>query len=136
MRRFHLPTGAQEIFDQMIVKVFAQIWQFAGETTKVAQPQQIYPFSFLEFRLEEPMLLTNVDGELSCISNVCTHRGNILCHSPGKSRQITCAHHGRRFNLQGEFQHMPQFKEGLNFPRKADDLTRFPLLQWGPWLLL
>jgi choline monooxygenase len=125
---------SQEIFDLLIEKVFAQTWQFAGDTTKVALPQQIHPFNFLEFGLEEPMLLTNVDGELSCISNVCTHRGNILCHSPGKSRQITCAYHGRRFNLQGEFQHMPQFKEALNFPRKADDLFRFPLRQWGPWL--
>ncbi|MDP2042339.1 MAG: SRPBCC family protein [Algoriphagus sp.] len=125
---------SQEVFDLLIEKVFAQTWQFAGDTTKVALSQQIHPFSFLEFGLEEPMLLTNVDGELSCISNVCTHRGNILCHSPGKSRQITCTYHGRRFNLQGEFQHMPQFKEALNFPRKADDLTRFPLLQWGPWL--
>jgi choline monooxygenase len=125
---------SQEVFDLLIEKVFAQTWQFAGDTTKVALSQQIHPFSFLEFGLEEPMLLTNVDGELSCISNVCTHRGNILCHSPVKSRQITCAYHGRRFNLRGEFQHMPQFKEALNFPRKADDLTRFPLLQWGPWL--
>jgi choline monooxygenase len=125
---------SQEVFDLLIEKIFAQTWQFAGDTTKVALSPQIHPFSFLEFGLEEPMLLTNVDGELSCISNVCTHRGNILCHSPGKSRQITCAYHGRRFNLQGEFQHMPQFKEALNFPRKADDLTRFPLLQWGPWL--
>ncbi len=132
-----LPTSfyrSQEVFDLLIEKIFAQTWQFAGDTTKVALSPQIHPFSFLEFGLEEPMLLTNVDGELSCISNVCTHRGNILCHSPGKSRQITCAYHGRRFNLQGEFQHMPQFKEALNFPRKADDLTRFPLLQWGPWL--
>jgi choline monooxygenase len=125
---------SQEVFDQLIEQVFAKTWQFAGDTTKVSLPQQVYPFSFLEFGLEEPMLLTNSDGQLSCISNVCTHRGNILCHAPGKSRQITCAYHGRRFDLKGEFQHMPQFKEAQDFPRKADDLTRFPLLQWGPWL--
>ena len=29
---------------------------------------------------------------------------------------------------------MPQFKEALDFPRKSDNLTNFPFLQWGPWL--
>jgi choline monooxygenase len=125
---------SQEVFDQLIEQVFAKTWQFAGDSSRVSLPQQVYPFPFLEFGLEEPMLLTNSDGQLSCISNVCTHRGNILCHAPGKSRQISCGYHGRRFSLEGEFQHMPQFKEATNFPRKADDLTRFPLLQWGPWL--
>lgn len=125
---------SQEVFDLLIEQVFAKTWQFAGDSSRVSLPQQVYPFSFLEFSLEEPMLLTNSESQLSCISNVCTHRGNILCHTPGKSRQITCGYHGRRFSLEGEFQHMPQFKEAMDFPRKADDLTRFPLLQWGPWL--
>ena len=125
---------SEEIFNLLIEKVFAKTWQYAGDTTQVCLTQQIHPFYFLEFALEEPMLLTNSDGQLSCISNVCTHRGNILCHSPSKSRQITCSYHGRRFNLQGDFQHMPQFKEALDFPRKSDNLTRFPFLQWGPWL--
>jgi choline monooxygenase len=125
---------SEEIFNLLIEKVFAKTWQYAGDTTQVSLSQQIHPFYFLEFALEEPMLLTNSDGKLSCISNVCTHRGNILCHSPMKSRQITCSYHGRRFNLQGDFQHMPQFKEALDFPRKSDNLTNFPFLQWGPWL--
>jgi len=124
---------SQEVFDLLIDKVFAKTWQFIGDRTMVALPQQVKPLHFLEFGLEEPMLLTNDNDQISCISNVCTHRGNILCHDPCKNRQITCAYHGRRFNLQGEFQHMPEFKEAKDFPRKADDLHRFPLKQWGPW---
>lgn len=125
---------SQEVFDDLIDRVFAKTWQFIGDKSVVALPQQVKPISFLEFGLEEPLLLTNESDEISCISNVCTHRGNILCHDPCKSRQITCAYHGRRFNLQGEFQYMPEFKEAKNFPRKEDDLHRFPLKQWGPWL--
>jgi len=125
---------SKAVFDELIEKVFAKTWQFVGDTSLVSLTQQVHPFHFLEFGLEEPMLLTNDNGAFSCISNVCTHRGNILCHDPCKSRQITCTYHGRRFDLQGEFQHMPQFKEAQNFPRAADNLHRFPLKQWGPWL--
>ncbi|TDQ18885.1 choline monooxygenase [Algoriphagus boseongensis] len=125
---------SQEVFEELIEKVFAKTWQFIGDKTMVAIPQQVKPVSFLEFGLEEPLLLTNADGNISCISNVCTHRGNILCHDPCKTRQITCAYHGRRFNLNGEFQFMPEFKEAKDFPRPADNLHSFPFKQWGPWL--
>ncbi len=125
---------SQEVFDALIEKVFAKTWQFIGDQSMVTLSQQVKPFPFLEFGLEEPLLLTFEDDKLSCISNVCTHRGNILCHDPCKTRQITCAYHGRRFNLQGEFQFMPEFKEAKDFPRKEDHLHRFPLKKWGPWL--
>lgn len=125
---------SQVVFDSLIEKVFAKSWQWLGSTSQVVLNQQQVPFNFLEFGLEEPMLLTRENENISCISNVCTHRGNILCHDPSKGRQITCAYHGRRFNLQGEFQHMPEFKDAKDFPRKEDDLHRFPLKQWGPWL--
>jgi choline monooxygenase len=125
---------SKEVYEELIDKVFAKTWQFVGDTGLVSLNQQITPFTFLEFGLEEPMMLTNDNGSISCISNVCTHRGNILCHDPCKSRQITCAYHGRRFDLKGEFQHMPEFKEAKDFPRKEDNLHRFPLKQWGPWL--
>lgn len=125
---------SQGVFDELIDKIFAKTWQFVGDKTMVAIPQQVKPVSFLEFGLEEPLLLTNADGNISCISNVCTHRGNILCYDPCKTRQITCAYHGRRFNLNGEFQFMPEFKEAKDFPRPSDNLHSFPLKQWGPWL--
>ncbi|MBC6367964.1 SRPBCC family protein [Algoriphagus sp. AK58] len=125
---------SQEVFDQLLEKVFAKTWQWIGDKSMVSLDQQIHPFSFMEFGIQEPMLLTREGEQLSCLSNVCTHRGNILCHDPKQSRQITCAYHGRRFNLQGEFQHMPQFRETQNFPRPQDHLHRFPLKTWGPWL--
>lgn len=125
---------SQEVFDALIENVFAKTWQFIGDKTMVALPHQVKPISFLEFVLEEPLLLTNEVDEIFCISNVCTHRGNILCQDPCKIRQITCGYHGRRFDLRGEFQHMPEFKEAKGFPRKEDDLHRFSLKKFGPWL--
>jgi choline monooxygenase len=121
-----------EVFESLSEKVFAKSWQFVGAKELVAEEGMIYPFT-LE-GTGEPMLLSNSGGEVKCLSNVCTHRGNILCDQPAKARNITCAYHGRRFNLDGKFQHMPQFKAAKGFPRPEDNLHEFPLQQWGPWL--
>lgn len=121
-----------EVFETLKEKVFARSWQFVGDESLVALDGQVHPFNFEG--LGEPMLLTRDSGGVRNLSNVCTHRGNILCHHPGKHRNITCAYHGRRFGLDGKFQHMPQFKEAEGFPRQADHLHEFPLLQFGPWL--
>lgn len=125
---------SQSVFDELIEKAFAKSWQLVGDTSQVEIPGQVRPVSFLEFGLEEPMLLTNEQGTIHCLSNVCTHRGNILCHDPCKTKQIICGYHARRFNLQGEFQFMPEFKEAKDFPRKEDHLPQFPLKNLGPWL--
>ncbi|MFY0591203.1 aromatic ring-hydroxylating oxygenase subunit alpha [Roseivirga sp.] len=121
-----------QVFESLREKVFAKSWQFVGSEDLVSQTGSVHPFTFEG--TEEPMLLCREGEQLSILSNVCTHRGNILCHHPAKARSITCAYHGRRFGLDGKFQHMPQFKEAKNFPRPADNLHEFPILKWGPWL--
>jgi choline monooxygenase len=43
-------------------------------------------------------------------------------------------YHGRKFQLNGKFESMPEFQNVKNFPRPCDDLHAFPLEQWGPFL--
>ena len=123
---------SQTVFDALKEKVFARSWQFVGDDAGLALSGQVQPFDFEG--TGEPMLLSRKGDDIHCLSNVCTHRGNLLCHHPGLHKQITCQYHGRRFGLNGRFQHMPQFKEAKDFPREADHLHEFPLKQWGPWL--
>jgi len=50
----------------------------------------VHPFHFLEFwsgRAHAFKQMTS--GEISCISNVCTHRGNILCQIPANQADST-----------------------------------------------
>ena len=49
-------------------------------------------------------------------------------------RNLICGYHGRRFGLDGSFEHMPEFKETKDFPRPCDNLHVFPLRKWGPFL--
>ncbi len=126
---------SNSIFDQIKEKVFLKSWQFVGDEELVKLPKSVHPFVLLNSYLTEPMLLTkDEDGSIHCLSNVCTHRANLVVLGSGKLRKLTCMYHGRRFDLKGRFEHMPEFKEAQDFPRDCDHLNKFPLLQWGPLL--
>ncbi len=124
-----------EIFEQCKEKIFAPSWQFIGSDDLVKENGDVYPFTLLENYLDEPLLLTrNKAGELNLLSNVCTHRGNLVVDNACKLNNLRCRYHGRMFNLDGDFISMPEFKEVENFPAKEDDLPKLNLFKWGKWL--
>jgi len=123
------------LFEIMKEKLFASSWQFAGSTDIVKDPGETCPFTLLEHYLDEPLVLVRDKAEtLRMLSNVCTHRGNLLIHEPCKINHLRCRYHGRLFNLDGKFHSMPEFKEVKEFPAANDDLASLPLFQWGKWL--
>ena len=125
------------IFENMKHRVFFKSWQWIGDKNLVTKKHYTHPFVLLDGYLTEPMLLTkDVDGTISCLSNVCTHRGNLVGLKPGISKKLTCSYHGRRFNLKGEFEYMPEFEKAEDFPRSCDNLHMFTLKKWGPFLFV
>jgi choline monooxygenase len=125
------------VFNAIKTDVFLKSWQFIGDETLVKLTESIYPFVLLDSYLTEPMVLSrDSDNNLHCMSNVCTHRANIVALSSGKAKKLTCMYHGRRFDLKGKFEHMPEFNEVKDFPSPCDDLHKFPLEKWGPFLFV
>ncbi len=126
---------SETIFQLSKEKIFCPSWQFIGHSGQVPKTGNIYPFTLLEQFLDEPLLLTrDKENTLHCISNVCTHRGNIIADHPCSVTNLRCRYHGRLFHLNGQFMSMPEFKEVKNFPAKEDNLTSLPLFQWGKLL--
>lgn len=126
---------SEEYFQKSKERIFVPSWQFIGDTDRVAEPNSAYPFILLQNYLNEPLVLTrDAEGNVRCMSNVCTHRGNLLVPEPCKLKQIGCKYHGRQFLLNGEFLSMPQFKEVENFPCKDDSLHQLSLFTWGKLL--
>jgi choline monooxygenase len=116
-------------------KIFAPSWQFIGDTDMVKEAGSAFPFVLLENYLNEPLLLTrDKQGQLHCVSNVCTHRGNLIVYEPCKANQLRCKYHGRLFSLDGRFISMPEFKEVEDFPTEADNLHSLPVFAWGKLL--
>ena len=123
------------VFEEIKNKIFLKSWQWIGESDLVKNKNSVYPLIILDDYLSEPVVLTKDENSiLHCLTNVCTHRGNILVFEPGKSKKLTCMYHGRRFNNKGDFEFMPEFSDAKNFPRPCDNLHKFPLLNWGKLL--
>jgi choline monooxygenase len=108
-------------------RVFARTWQWIGDLRDVAAPQSLSPRDMLRGSLDEPLLLSrDGGGTLRCLSNVCTHRANLLVKAPCRAGQIRCSYHGRRFDLDGRMAFMPDFEQALDFPSPTDDLPQVP----------
>jgi choline monooxygenase len=124
-----------EVFDQCRENIFAISWQFIGSDELIKENGEVYPFTLLANYLDEPLVLTrDKTGELNLLSNVCTHRGNIVAEKACKQANLSCRYHGRLFNLDGKFASMPEFKKVKNFPSKDDDLSKLNLFKWNRWL--
>ncbi|HSW05574.1 aromatic ring-hydroxylating oxygenase subunit alpha [Aquabacterium sp.] len=109
-------------------RIFARSWQWIGDTADVAEPGSLSPRELVAGGLDEPLLLARDGaGVLRCLSNVCTHRGNLLVPAPCRSEQIRCGYHSRRFDLQGRMLFMPEFQQAKNFPSPNDNLPEVPL---------
>jgi len=118
-------------YSEVLEKVFARSWQWVGDDRLVKAPGQVSPLTLLEGSLDEPIVLTrDTQDALHCLSNVCTHRGMLVCEAGGNERFLRCRYHGRRFGLDGRFQDMPEFEAAENFPSESDHLSRVPMARW------
>ncbi|HSI06807.1 MAG: SRPBCC family protein [Myxococcota bacterium] len=119
------------IFEQSREKVFAASWQLLSDLGRVGAPGAVCPTRFIDGWIEEPLLFTrDLEGGLHCVSNVCTHRGNLVCEQEGVERALKCRYHGRRFRHDGGFVSMPEFEGVQAFPSRKDDLPRVAFGEW------
>jgi choline monooxygenase len=122
-------------FEEAKEKIFSPTWQFVGDSDQVKEAGWVTPVNMLEDYLNEPLLITRDKQDvIHCISNVCTHRGNIIVERACKLADLRCKYHGRKFLLDGTFQSMPEFKEVENFPTEDDNLHKLPMFTLGKLL--
>src|SRR5215831_284690 len=114
-------------------RIFTRTWQWLGDLDAMAEPGSLGPCELLPGLLDEPLLLARDGaGTLRCLSNVCTHRGNILVREArSRADQIRCGYHSRRFDLAGRMTFMPEFAGAKNFPSLSDNLPSIPFGVWG-----
>lgn len=113
-------------------RVFGRTWQWIGDLDDVAAVESLSPRTLLPGLLDEPLLLArDAGGTLRCLSNVCTHRGNVLVREACRASAIRCGYHSRRFDLAGRMTFMPEFERAKDFPTAADDLSQVPLACWA-----
>jgi choline monooxygenase len=115
-------------FARICDRVLARTWHFVGDAERLSGPGRVLPCTLLARCLDEPLVLTrDAGGALHALSNVCTHRGNLVVNEEGEAQGLRCRYHGRRFALDGRFLSMPEFEGVEDFPSPTDDLARVPL---------
>jgi choline monooxygenase len=114
--------------------VFARSWQLCPDAALVATPTpRCRPWTLLPGCLDEPLLLVRDEaGVERCLTNVCTHRGNLLIDAPCDGGSLRCGYHGRTFALDGHFLRMPEFDGAEAFPRPEDSLRQVAWGRLGP----
>ena len=112
-----------------LLKAFKTSWQFVGSSEQFESI--ISPVPHLGDILNEPMVRVQDGDSAQLLSNVCTHRGMVLCHEHSDSKTIQCPYHGRTFNRDGTLKHMPGFEDVVDFPSEADHLQSFALEIWN-----
>ena len=126
---FYRDSRAYELVKE---RVFARSWQWLGDTDDVVQRGSLSPREMLPGCLDEPLLLSrDLSGTLRGLSNVCTHRGNLLVKAPCRAEQIRCGYHSRRFDLAGRMTFMPEFDAAKNFPAPSDHLPHVAFGELG-----
>lgn len=121
------------VFKAMPERIFRPSWQVIPPANLPQEAEKAVAFSLLDGFLSTPLLISKDEhGHLHCLSNVCTHRGNLLISGRSTSRKLVCGYHGRRFGRDGKFEFMPEFEEVAGFPSACDHLPSFPLIRLGP----
>lgn len=115
-------------FEASREKIFAPSWQIVGRTRDL---EELTPVTLLPGMLDEPVVVTKTSEWISCLTNVCTHRGKILVEEPCSAELIRCRYHGRRFGLDGRMLSMPEFGGVEDFPCESDNLTKLPFAEAG-----
>lgn len=68
---------------------------------KIATLEQVPPGEHkLFFWDEQPVVLFNVDGQIYCLADVCTHDGGTLAEGISSGYEIECPRHGALFDIR------------------------------------
>jgi|TARA_Y100000994_G_scaffold231460_1_gene217903 choline monooxygenase len=112
-------------------RIFNTHWQLICDEKQLQNHGDVFPYIFMDNFIEEPLLLINNNNKIYSLTNVCTHRGNILVENKCNVKNgIRCRYHGRKFKLCGQFQFMPKCEDIENFPSESDNLKSISCEKW------
>ena len=125
--------GDERFFDATVERVLRHAWSFLASVAETRAAGTILPARVFPGALDEPVVLTrDTDERLHLLSNVCTHRANLVAEEACARKELRCGYHGRRFGLDGRLRAAPGFEGAQDFPRPEDDLAGRGLGVHGP----
>ena len=123
------------IYQKSINNIFSNSWQLITHTNTL-EKNNVYPFTLLKDSLNEPLVITKNNEKITCLSNVCTHRGHIVCQEAESTSRLQCKYHGRTFDLHGKIKAIPGFEGAKDFPSEKDNLPEIELKPWNKFIFV
>ena len=125
----------ENVFKSSKETIFSGSWQLISHKQNLKNKTQ-FPFLYLDGFMNEPLVLIHQNDNLTCYSNVCTHRAHLVSLEKCNKSVLRCRYHGRTFELDGKMKVMPGFEEVKNFPTKKDNLQTTPTLFWRDFIFV
>ena len=125
----------ENVFKSSKETIFSGSWQLISHKQNLKNKTQ-FPFLYLDGFINEPLVLIHQNDNLTCYSNVCTHRAHLICLDACNKSILRCRYHGRTFELDGKMKSMPGFDGVKNFPTDQDDLEKIPTLFWKDFIFV
>ena len=113
--------------------IFRKEWVCLGRADEVATPGQYYTTNLIG----EPLLVTgSKNGEISVLSNVCRHRGNIVASGSGNKSRFSCSYHAWTYDLKGQLVGAPHMQDVEGFDLSSCTLPAFQTEIWQGFLFV
>jgi len=107
--------------------LFAREWHCVGRIEEIAEPGQWMTYTLAG----EPLVIVHgSDGTIRALSNVCRHRGTLICQGKGRGRRLTCPYHHWAYDLTGQLAAAPRMPETDQFRIADCRLPEFPCETW------
>jgi len=108
-------------------RLFRQEWVCLGHEGELAKPGDYFTTTLAG----EPLIVSrDKSGEVSVLSNVCRHRGNIVAEGQGNRKLHVCQYHGWSYEPSGKLRAAPHMEGRADFDPKACALPQFPVEIW------
>src|SRR5512133_1688580 len=90
---------SEVVFEQDLERVWMHYWVYVGHISQLPQPGSYFT---AQIGREPVILVQDETGQVQAVSNVCRHRGSLVCHeAQGQVQKLVCPYHQWVYDLDG-----------------------------------
>lgn len=86
-------------------KIFRKGWFCVGHEGEIPNPGDYFATDLVD---EQLLVVRQQAGDVSVLSNVCRHRGNVVARGSGNASRFTCAYHAWSYGVDGRLRAAPR----------------------------
>ena len=102
----------EAIFEQDIERIWLHYWIYVGHASQLPRPGA---YITVQLGSEPVMIVRGEDGQMRAFSNVCRHRGSMICsEAAGQVKKLVCPYHQWVYDLDGTLRAAKQMPEDFD----------------------